>query len=117
MPGGQPGRPAAHDHKVRLDLFRIAIGDEDRLLFHLLEREHEQFLGLRPLGDHHVVCKDLGHAEGRILIGHLRVCLDIDDLERDKFGSFDGRLEAIDRLLRAVRACGDSRKSSCSSAS
>ncbi len=89
-----------------MDLFGIAFGDEDRLLLHLLEREHEQFLGLCPLGDQHLVCKDLGHAEGRILIGQLGVCLDVNDLERDNFRSFDRRLQTIDRLLRTVGAGG-----------
>ncbi len=39
--GREAGRPAADDHQVRLDLLGVAVGNENRLLFHFVEGKHE----------------------------------------------------------------------------
>jgi hypothetical protein len=47
--GCQARRTGADNHQVCLDLLSVAVGNEQCLLFHPLEREHKEFLCLGTL--------------------------------------------------------------------
>ena len=58
------------------------------------------------MADEDVVGKRLGNALGGVLVGQFNFTLDVDDLGRDMFRPFDGGLDGVDRLLRAVGTGG-----------
>lgn len=102
----EPGRSSAHYDHVRFNQVFLHFGNENRLLLKLLQRHHEQFLGLRPVGDQDIVCKSLRDAERGVAIRDFLIGLNIDYLKRNKIGPFYGSLYRIDRLVRAIGAGG-----------
>ena len=102
-PGGQSGRTSSHDDQVGFNLLGIGFGDEDPLFLHLFQGVQEQLFRLRSHGDPFFIGESLGNALGAVLARQIGIGLDVDDLEGNQVGLFDGGLEAIDRLLRAVR--------------
>jgi hypothetical protein len=79
--GRKAGRATANDHKVCLDFPGVAFRDENRLLLHLVEGKHEQFLSLGALGDQDLIGIGLRHALSGVLVGQVRICLDVNEFE------------------------------------
>ena len=74
------------------------------MLFHLVQRQNKKLFGLSTLGDEDIIGIGLGNGLGSVFFRQLRVGLNIDNLQGDQIGSFDGGLECILRLLGAIGA-------------
>jgi hypothetical protein len=97
---------AAHDDQLAFHFRFVALGDEDGLLLHLVQRGDEQLLGLGAQGGEDIVGKGLGDRMGAVLLGQIGVGLDVDDLQGDRLGLGHGRFEGVEGLLRTIGAGG-----------